>query len=244
MNLLIDIGNTRIKWLSSQYVDDVTNAEIFYSETPALLSLVWEKIERPRRVAIANVAQTERSEELVGLVQKLWPDIEIIMVRTSAQACGVTNAYIHSEHLGVDRWLALLAINRFYLLPAIIVDCGTAITLDVLAPGGIHKGGLIVPGLVMMKQSLQQGTSKLEYVDSSAQTLLGESTPSCINNGALTMAVGLIEKIYKQLITDEGTDYTVILTGGDAHIIAQHLTINSQVAINTVLQGLAIFIDD
>ncbi len=244
MNLLIDIGNTRIKWLLSQSADDVANAEIHTSETPALILPAWENIEKPKCIAIANVSQAEQSDQIVRSAQKLWPGVDVIIARTSAQTCGVTNAYDNHEHLGVDRWLALLAVNRFHSLPAIIVDCGTAITIDVLAHGGLHQGGLIVPGLVMMQQSLQQGTHQLEHVDTVAQTALGLSTPSCIANGALTTAVGLLEKVYKQLINDGESDYTLILTGGDAQMIAQHLTINAQVEVNTVLQGLAIFIDD
>lgn len=244
MNLLIDVGNSRIKWLLSQNAEVMIDAEIHSVKTIDALVLAWETIAKPHRLAISNVTGIKRTEQIVKLAERLWPGIEVIIAQTTAYAIGVSNAYAQPENLGVDRWLVLLAINRFHQLPAIIVDCGTAITVDVLAVDGKHQGGLIIPGLNLMKKSLQQGAHRLQYTDNVAQTDLGISTPSGIANGALMSVLGLIEKLYQQLTEAEGAAQNLILTGGDAQLIAQHIAINAKVDKYAVLQGLALLIDE
>ena len=224
MKLLIDIGNSRIKWLLSQNADVISDAEIHAVKTTEALISAWESIERPRCIAISSVTGVEQTEKIVSLAERLWPGVEVIIAHTCAYAYGVSNAYTQPENLGVDRWLALLAINRFHRLPAMIVDCGTALTIDVLALGGIHRGGLIVPGLKMMKKSLQQGAHRLQYVDKAAEISLAQSTSSGLSNGALMSMLGLIEKVYQQSVESEGERLSLILTGGDAQLMAQHFS--------------------
>lgn len=243
MILLIDVGNTHIKWLVT--VGSPLNKSNKSTAHPlgdlATLALTWQKIMRPQTIAIASVAPTALTKQLIAIAKKIWPDITITIAQTCAYACGVTNAYANYEHLGVDRWLALLALNRYHCLPAVIVDCGSAITLDVLAINGVHQGGLIAPGLMMMQQALHQ-TTHISYPANAVQTqdnLLGKATSSCMAKGALMAAVGLIEKTYQQL----DSSYSLIMTGGDAQIITQHLAIDAVIDAHIVLQGRALLIE-
>lgn len=242
--LLVDIGNTRIKWVLSDAIATLPQLKMQYAETIAALLTAWQNLAKPQAIAIANVTKTEQTEVLIKLVQGLWPDVPVTIAKTSDHAFGVQIAYAQAENLGVDRWLALIAIKHFHNLPAILVDCGTAMTIDVLAADGLHKGGLIVPGLKMMQQALLQGTHKLKTVDVNGQTTLGLSPSSCIKNGALFSLVSTVEKVFQQVADQDGLGYTLILTGGDGQLIYQYLTINALLDSTIVLQGLGLLIDD
>lgn len=244
MKLLVDIGNTCINWVLTEDIAMLAETQIQYADNIDALLSAWQGIAKPQAVVIAHVTKTEQTEILVKFVQRRWSGSAITIAKTRDHAYGVHIAYANAQQLGVDRWLALLAINHFYALPAMVVDCGTAMTIDVLATGGVHKGGLIVPGLMMMQQALLQGTHRLEAADVVAQTHLGVSTSSCIVNGILFSLVGMIEKVYQQVVSQEGLDYTLILTGGGGQLIYEHITINALLEPTIVLRGLGLLTDD
>jgi type III pantothenate kinase len=160
--------------------------------------------------------------------------VDIILVKPQAQAFGVVNAYQQPERLGVDRWLSLVAVWQQYQVSACIVDCGTAITVDLLDAHGRHQGGLISPGLMLMKESLGQGTAALSVSDASHVFGLADSTEAAIYSGTLMAAIGLIEHV----LAKHPSGIRLILTGGDAELIAGQLDAVSTVDPDLVLRGL------
>ena len=170
---------------------------------------------------------------------ELWPAIEIIPVKSQAHAFGVYNAYQQPEKLGVDRWLALVAVRNHYQLPACIVDCGTAITVDLIDADGKHQGGLISPGLTLMKKSLAAGTEALQFHETNYDFGPANFTEAAIYSGTLAAAVGLIEHV----LTKQSNAMQLILTGGDAEIIATQLAIKPIIDADLVLRGLAIVLE-
>lgn len=235
MNLLIDMGNTRLKWafttagqiIAGQPLD---NSRIDRDE----LVKLWAGVYRPRRVAVSCVSANHLLELVQSVARELWIDVDIIQVKAQAQAFGVINAYQEPEKLGVDRWLALVAVWQKYQSPACIVDCGTAITVDLLDAHGRHQGGLICPGLTLMKMSLSQGTNALALSETDHAFGLANYTEAAIYSGTLIAVVGLIRQVLeKHLATTQ-----LILTGGDAQIIATHLGVASIVEPDLVLRGL------
>jgi type III pantothenate kinase len=236
MQLVVDMGNTRLKWATVEHQQLITGEPLLNEQiNQQTLHARWQALKPPQQLAIACVTANQRLELVVAVAVSLWPAIKIIQVTAQAQACGITNAYAQPEKLGVDRWLALCAARHFYALPACIVDCGTAITIDLVNGEGRHLGGFISPGLTLMKKSLSGGTDALPFNNDCYSVTPANFTEAAIYSGTLLAAVGLIEKV---LATQ--SDMVVILTGGDAELIAPHLSVAGVVNADLVLYGLAI----
>jgi type III pantothenate kinase len=132
-----------------------------------------------------------------------------------------------------------VAVRRHYQLPACIVDCGTAIAIDLIDANGNHQGGLISPGLTLMRKSLVEGTEALQFHETDYVFGLANFTEAAIYSGTLSAAAGLIEHVLTRL------PYTIqlILTGGDAQFIAQQLKGKPVIDTDLVLRGLAIIVE-
>jgi type III pantothenate kinase len=235
MNLLVDMGNTRLKWGGAKGGQIITGQSLMNNRInrQELIEL-WKDIARPRRLAVSCVSANRLLELVQAVALELWPDVDIVVVKSQAQAFGVTNAYQQPERLGVDRWLSLVAVWQQYQALACIVDCGTAITVDLINANGKHRGGLISPGLTLMKQSLGQGTEALPVSNARYACDLADSTEAAIYSGTLMAAVGLIEHVLAQ----QSSGMRLILTGGDAELIAAQLDAVATVDPDLVLRGL------
>jgi len=235
MNLLIDMGNTRLKWGGAKGGQIITGQSLVNTRInrQELIEL-WKDIARPRRLAISCVSANRLLQLVQSVALELWLDVDIVVVKSQAQAFGVTNAYRQPEKLGVDRWLSLVAVWQQYQAPACIVDCGTAITVDLINADGRHQGGLISPGLTLMKESLGQGTAALPYSETKHEFALANYTEAAIYSGTLIAAIGLIEHVLAKQVSG----MKLILTGGDAELIAGQLNAVSTVDPDLVLRGL------
>ena len=239
MNLLVDIGNTRIKWCTDEN-DVIRTGRAVEHKHPEYLNDLkrqWLKLDNPQLLAISSVTAHQIVEQIIEMAKKHWPNIKILIAKSEATGFSVTNAYQQPDRLGVDRWLGLIALQNYYPGNSCIVDCGTAITIDCLNSHGQHLGGLIAPGLQLMKQSLEQGTKDLSFSKNHYLAGLADSTESAIYTGTLYSAAGLIEKTINDLCPCQ----TIILTGGDAELLAKHMAIDSTIEPHIVLKGLSLF---
>jgi type III pantothenate kinase len=243
MDILADLGNTRLKWGIFQGKSIRSGEPLVHGDTAFGQRLLeaWRSLEeQPRRLALSSVAAPELAERLCRLAKSLWPDIEILRPRAEDRALGVLSAYRIPEKLGVDRWLCLLAARRYHPLPVCIADFGTAVTVDVLDAQGIHRGGVIAPGMQMMKRALQHETHELEYCGQRYALGLASATEHAIDSGVLYACIGLLERILRE--QDEGTH--LLLTGGDAALIAPYLSYTAHLETNLVLQGLSVILEE
>jgi len=236
MSLLVDIGNSRLKWALAENGALAIGEAIDYRlpEFAERLTQAWTALQTPRRLAIASVAAPAVSEVVSRIFSQLWPDSTVFVAKTGAYALGVRNGYQQPERLGVDRWLALLGARLHYPGNVCIVDCGTAITVDVLGSDGLHRGGLIAPGLMTMRKSLASEAAALQFDDAIALPELACNTQDAIANGSLMAAIGLITTTFRQL----SGDYRLLLTGGDAQRLAAALP-SALVDEGLVFKGLA-----
>jgi len=151
----------------------------------------------------------------------------------------VVNAYSHPDRLGVDRWLTLIAVHRQIDAPACIVDCGTAVTLDGLDATGRHLGGLILPGLEMMRDALLRNTQ----IDAPASVdwagVLARDTAGAVAAGGLFACAGLVELVARRIAQDCGRVPQIVLTGGDGAKLQAVLETGARYEPDLVLQGLA-----
>lgn len=243
MILVVDIGNTRIKWAYSRngVLEKVDGALL---ETPGeggAWQTKWLAIEHPRRIVVANVAGQAIAEQLQCWTQRVWGLVPEF-VRSSERFGEVVNGYHEPERLGVDRWAALVAARRITSDPTVVVSCGTAVTVDVMSGRGEHLGGLIIPGLGLMRDALSRGTRQIEriveHVD--VREILGHSTEECINIGTVQAVAALVERTADAITAAPGETPSLLLCGGDAARILPWLTGRSRYEPHLVLHGLAI----
>ena len=240
MNLLLDIGNTRVKWARVESNIFISGQAIAHKSSKfiRIIEQQWIALSTPDNLAISSVTAKHIAEQVITLAQQLWPDIKVIIAKSSAQAFSVSNAYPQPEKLGIDRWLGLIAWQHYYPNQCGgIVDCGTAITIDCINNNGEHLGGVISPGLQLMKQALQHSTEALPLTTEHYSAALSNTTESAIYSGTLYAAAGFIEKT----ITDLAQGKTWVLTGGDAQLLQPYLNINCIVDTDLVLKGLSLY---
>jgi type III pantothenate kinase len=162
-------------------------------------------------------------------------------VTVSASACGVTNAYANPANLGIDRWAALVGAHQHYSAAVCIVDCGTAVTIDLLTAEGEHQGGLILPGTDMLQQLLMTGTVAINDPGSSRfATLLASDTDAAVNGGAIYMVVAAIDRVVADMTAGHAGSVETLITGGDAGRILPLLAAPAHHDPDLVLKGLAI----
>lgn len=236
MNLLLDLGNSRLKWACTENNQLQRGKTLLHAEIlPQTLRNLWQELE-PEKIGISCVGKAGLLNVIKAVARELWNDIPIHFATTQTQKFGVTNGYLQPEKLGVDRWLALIAVRQKTNLPVCVVDCGTAITVDVLNTDGQHQGGLICAGLTLMKTALAFNTADLPLANSAHGMGLAIETETAIYNGTLFAACGLIERVMQTLPKNT----VLFLTGGDAPIIAAQLARPLTLETDLVLQGLAI----
>src|SRR5262249_28723498 len=148
-------GNTAIKWGFSQPKPiTLLGREYYQSVLPKLILLnQWHTLPKPSRVFVSNVATDSIGEQIRTLIKEHW-NREVIFIQEN-QTLPEIKPLITNGILGVDRWLALLALNQTEHSPFALIGCGTAITLDV-CQNGAHLGGLITPGIELMRLSLEK----------------------------------------------------------------------------------------
>ena len=239
MDLLIDIGNTNLKWAvyESGSLGEMQVA-CHHGGLPIDLHAAWEALKRPRRVLVSNVGGNETAEALESACRAYW-ELMPTFAATEANSYGVKIAYERPERLGVDRWLALLAVHRICEGPVLIVDAGTAITYDLLLGDGRHLGGLILPGIEMMRDSLLDCTHIPRAEPQELSEPWAADTGAAIAAGSIQAPAALTERLFDRLSDQTGEMPSCVLTGGDAERLISALSFPVQHRPDVVLRGLA-----
>lgn len=244
MILLLDAGNSRLKWamLRNADLEHGGSFALAQGNIGELASAAWSELERPAAVIVANVAGEPVRRGLNSWAKRRWKLVPEY-VQAVAEAFGVRNAYRQPERLGIDRWLALLGARELFNGALCVVDCGTALTIDVLAQDDQHLGGLIIPGMRLMQHALTERseTVRQQIADAShAQvTLLGTDTGSAVAGGTLYAEVAMIDRVFDDLQAELGEPLHCVLTGGDAQRLAPLLAVRGDLEADLVLRGLA-----
>jgi len=206
MDLCIDIGNTNLKWASCEegLLGPVHSLTHNFPESQGL-EAAWSDLPRPGQILVANVVGASAQQALNTATRRLW-QLTPHYARSLKHAYGATIAYDQPQRLGVDRWLALVAVHNAVLTPALVLDSGTAVTLDAIDAHGNHLGGLIVPGLRMMWDSLFSGTQIPVMPFKAHQAILGRDTDECIAGGAVQAIAGMTERLHRNLHSAHGME--------------------------------------
>jgi len=239
MKLLVDMGNSSIKWASLEKEQLSSQQRIAYHSDS--LTQAWLELPVPTQIFVSNVAGAEKAVFIKHWIKTHW-GLQVNFLNSTGYQCGVKNAYENPEQLGVDRWLALLGARRLETEAVCVVDCGTAITLDVLFANGNHQGGLIMPGLTTMHNALLSNTDLLAYLHKNVyqhkeQAFLAQDTHSGISLGSLYAVIGLVEYV-KNTYKKQGNPLILILTGGSVPALQPFLQQPYRYIPDLVLQGL------
>jgi type III pantothenate kinase len=240
MELLVDLGNRRLKWcwLRDGALSPIERLQHGPEACSPELGLRWAAARRPQRVLLSSVAGPVIEAGVVELVHTLWGLVPVRLV-ASASAMGVHNAYPEPTRLGSDRWAALLGAWARGLAPCVIVDAGTAVTVDVLDVSGQHLGGAIFSGLGLSRSALGGGTHQLPLVDGDTDVLLGRSTDESIRLGTREALIGAVDRLVAR-VKGTGTHFRLVLSGGDAGVLFNALQAHAPVLCDDlVFAGLA-----
>lgn len=243
--LLMDIGNSRLKWGVLDR-DDIrrTGHIAMDSIRDTGLSALTSKLPRDVDEVIAsNVAGASFATRISGVIG-MHCGCDVHFVHTERTACGVTNGYRQPRRMGVDRWVALIGAWHDAGRECLVIDAGTAVTIDALDGTGKHLGGQILPGVTLMADTLAARTSDIPKTARAAPKIsaglkmFATDTAGAVAHGACNAVVGAIERALAAL-QDEGFDPAVFLTGGDASRILKLLGTEPVHRPHLVLQGLA-----
>jgi type III pantothenate kinase len=199
------------------------------------LHRAWHGATLAERAIACNVAGSVVAHDLQGACERRGIRLEI--VRSPAKEAGVTNGYRDPAQLGADRWAALVAAHTLAQENVVVVNAGTALTIDALTSEGRFLGGLIVPGPAMMRSALDKGTAGLRQAQGRFADF-PQATPDAIASGAVQAAVGAIMRIAAAMEKHGNKPARVLLSGGAAAEIRAHLPLECALHENLVLEGL------
>ncbi len=233
--IAIDAGNTRIKWGVRDGTGWVERGALPTGEAARLSECVpcWPA---GAPVVACCVAGKSVEDEIASVLAGRFPPVR--WLRSSAEDCGVRNHYEEPERLGADRWAAMLGARGFVQGACLVVCAGTATTVDWLDGDGEFRGGLILPGVDLMRSSLARNTAQLPFADGHFH-IAPRNTADAIFSGCLQAQIGAVERMYSAM-RDE-SEVLCLLTGGAAPCLAPHLSIPFQLMENLILDGLVRF---
>lgn len=235
MNWLIDLGNTRLK-LAPLRPDGRAGEVRAFAHAEALAD-AWSAIGTGGVVHLASVADAA----LTGRIERSLQDrgLQLCRVRTAAQFGRLRVAYAAPEHLGVDRFLALLAASERGERPHLIVSVGSALTVDLLAKDGEHVGGLIAATPSHLRRALAERFAALDVAGGEVVDF-ARDTNDALASGAQAMAVGLVERCLRRAEVRLGETPTVLLTGGGVSDLGNIAALAPVMAPDLVIEGLAL----
>ncbi len=237
--LLVDLGNSRLKW--AEYSPDPWRTDatpLDKGDFTLLLDSVWGKIAAPKKVVVCSVSTPARLNALEKWVQARW-SVTPHIIRPRAEQLGVKNLYRNTQQLGADRWAALIGARGMTASAACVVDAGTAVTVEALSARGEFLGGAIFPGLRLLRDSLVRGTEAIPAAAGNVTDCLARSTEDGVAAGTLFGLAGAVERLIDEYRQTLGEGVEIFLTGGDAPVLAAHLRVATRPVPDLVLKGLA-----
>ena len=239
--LLVDAGNTRIKWAVRE-AKGWAEAGAIPTADSASLATAWRSNAPGTAIACSNVAGDRVKADLETAASGIGASLRIIQSR--AEQLGVRNGYARPEQLGSDRWAALIAAHAAHPSNQLVVNAGTALTVDALTATGEFRGGIIVPGPALMRHSLDRNTAGLRLAEG-AVVDFPKATADAITSGAIQAAVGAIERMATALERALGEPRPrIVISGGGAAEIVPYLPRGATVHDNLVLEGLFLIARD
>jgi type III pantothenate kinase len=238
MILAIDAGNSRVKWGwhdDSGWTSIATVSLIEFAASSDHVNPFSMTHDDPERIVISNVAGDGAHQLIVNWTSIF--DAEPLWLRADTERCGVRNRYENPELLGPDRWAALIAARAIHNGACLVVNAGTATTVDMLAEDGTFLGGAILPGVELMRFVLHEHTGKLPIQEGSHREM-PRNTVDAIETGCRHAQAGAVERMYR-VFRDIAPAPLCIVAGGAGRALVDQLSMPRRYVENLVLDGLA-----
>lgn len=230
--LCLDCGNTRLKWGLNESGRWLERGALPLAEI-GLLPEALSSLPRPGRAIACNVAGAQAGDAIAAVAAALA--VPLFWAESRAEQCGVKNSYNDPAQLGADRWAALIGARGLHQGACLVVNAGTATTIDVLDAQGVFQGGLILPGVELMRAALARNTAQLPLADGGFSAL-PRNTADAIASGSLQATAGAIERMFAQISGQANA--ICLLSGGAAQALQPLLDLPLQAIDNLVLEGL------
>ena len=231
--LLIDVGNTAIKWRLAN-AEGLLDAGGSVSDVLSLCKAI--EAERWGVAGLASVASDAADAELIAVLEE--SGATTVHRATAQSACfGLVSSYAEPERMGVDRWLAMLAAHAHNEGALCVIDAGTAVTVDLVSAEGVHEGGYILPGVDLMRRALISETDRIHVSALEAPTIVpGKNTQACVTAGSWRAVTGALEST-----TLAYPGHRPLLTGGGA-IPLHDLGLAATYSPDLVMEGLRLWL--
>ena len=235
MKLAIDAGNSRVKWGwhdGNSWTSVASVSLIEFAASSDHINPFSVTHENPSRIVISNVAGEGAQQLLINWTSIF--DAPPEWVHGEAERCGVRSRYERPEQLGPDRWASLIAAHALQRGPCLVVNAGTATTVDALSADGEFLGGLILPGIELMRFVLHEHTGRLPMQEGHFRDL-PRNTLDAIESGCRQAQAGAVERMFRTL----GGAGLCIVSGGGGQALIERLGVPATYIENLVLEGLA-----
>ena len=237
--ILIDCGNSSLKVQYCRHRELRTSFSSNYQSGWQQRLAHWLGQQAATSCTFASVLDAGRQQAMDHiLTDRYGPSITRLV--SQAEHSGVINGYIHPETLGVDRWLALIAAAQICSGDCIVIDAGSAITLDLLRGDGQHLGGAILPGV---NTSLDDFKRIFRHIDFSAEAISQSEHPGCSTEAAIQIDYGqnslsLITKLVNRWSKILGQELDIVIAGGDAARVQKIINQPSRIMPDLVFEGM------
>ena len=235
--LLFDLGNSRCKWTWIENGIWLRQGVLDNTDKIAWQQLKGSFVQlgAPQKILVSNVAGVAMEQNLRELCAVWSCPVEFITAQ--AEQCGVRNTYEQAAQLGSDRWAALIAAWHRVRQACLVVNCGTATTVDALSGTGEFLGGLILPGIALMRRSLLNNTAQLALKNGELRDF-PRNTVDAIEAGVMRATIGAIQHQHALLAAQGGA--LCLISGGAANSLLPHLGLKAEQVDNLVLHGMQI----
>lgn len=239
--LLIDIGNSRIKWchLTEQGRSSMSASDYQVKTISKALEDIGQGIPVPQAIVIVSVLAPALEQQINHWFSDRY-GIEAVFVKSAEQAWGVRNGYTDASQLGNDRWVAMVAAYDQVKGAVGVVDCGTAVTIDLIDKQGEHHGGWILPGLTLFSEILKEKTAIPGFQAIMPYSLEpGKNTAVGVAAGSLLSLVGAIAQVHQYIsLQPQFSNIRWIMTGGDANKVVKELSFEIEIVDELIMNGL------
>lgn len=245
MNLLLDLGNTRLKWAWHDGAALRPGGALAHAE-PGWAQAFGDAVHAgpaPSRAWLAAVGADAHVAVIEQVLRRAHPACALVRVHSPAAGAGVVNAYRDPQRLGVDRFLALVGARGRAPTAALVAGCGTALAIDAIDAEGRHLGGVIAPGARRMREAVLASTARVLPRGEGPPVVFGRSTEEGLDAGCALAAAALVDRLADEAAALLGTPPALWLHGGDAAALADRLRHRASLAPDLVLEGLARWAD-
>lgn len=239
MIILVDVGNSRIKLCQLSQTEQLNLSAVTWVNEDEALRLI--SLQQPDRVLVSAVSNEEFCHSLLLLCER--EHIAFNRLMTSKCEHDVQVGYAQPNQLGIDRWMAIVGATQ--IRPGknlLVIDAGTATTVDLVTADNLHLGGWITPGIEMMIASLYANTAQVDAAYSVPESLsFASNTSDNVNHGCWAMTVAVIEFAQQQALQLNVPIDEIIVTGGNGEALMAHIGDNTSYHESLIFIGMSQF---